>query len=502
MTFALYFGGGESPAWRKRLLEHGVSRISLNFTDLQNRLPKTKEWHLADHFPPEVRLGLYWSPKDWSRAEEIAFARAYRTFAEDEYERLTWATDFRHTGPSWGIPLWDEKERPEVLLRDAEDGLVAVTGKQLEGRKARSFRANIRSLGGALLGIGVSAPEQMQGLVAATSTSYISATRYGEFVIWDGARLRRFNAKAKPTERPRYRAAIAASGVDYGAVVEDDKEAVVSLTLWSWQQMENDMVSRRVRPTRFEDDPEEGSNLSTTFDPGLLVPIVDDQQDLVGTSARVGGSSRAIEHRETTPLPILSIGSKTVVDADGAETVSVIASLGQHSLRRCDSCSISDKCPGYQRGFSCAYDIPIEVRTKDQLNALLTGVLEMQAQRVLFTRMAEELEGGYPDPTLSGEVDRLFRLTEQYKAISDNRDFINIQVEAKAKGGILSRLFGDHVGEATRALPSGGIDASSTDALLAHDLGIVDAEVVEDVVDRSDSDAGGTAHTHQGDPDA
>jgi hypothetical protein len=70
-------------------------------------------------------------------------------------------------------------------------------------------------------------------------------------------------------------------------------------------------------------------------------------------------------------------------------------------------------------------------------------MVEMQGQRVAFARFAEELNGGYPDPNLSQEIDRLFKLVKNIKELESNNEFARITVERQSSGGVLSALFGE-----------------------------------------------------------
>lgn len=481
----LYFGGGDSPSWRKRLLANDVKRIACNFTDLLPRLPQKKDWVLDEHFPDDVDLLLYWSPKEWSEADLVEFDRRYVAFAEASQGRLINALQSPLGNLDGAIPVWDGTTRAEHVLLEADDNIVAMTAAQLEDRKARAFMATVRHRRGQILGLGVSDERVLQGLVAAISSSWISATRYGETVVWDGSRLRRFPATRKAEVRQRYRAAILRAGVDHQAVLDDDKEAVVALTLWSWHQMEESMVKRRLRSVALPEDEDEfdDENRVGRFGDPASDDFLDVDDHPVVQTDQEGGTSGGLEHvveRPQTPLPILMTTKREVEEKDGTKREVEALEISGSTLRQCNTCAVADKCPGFRPDHRCAYSIPIEVRTKDQLTHLLTGMLEMQSQRVLFARMAEELDGGYPDPNLSNEMDRLFILTEKFKEISDNRDFINIQVEAKGQAGVLSRLFGDHIGEQARALPSGGTSPEQTDALLKEALDIEDAEVVSE----------------------
>ena len=98
--------------------------------------------------------------------------------------------------------------------------------------------------------------------------------------------------------------------------------------------------------------------------------------------------------------------------------------------------------------------------------ATLQAMIEMQASRVLFARFAEELEGQGLDPALSAEMDRLFSLIDKFKNISDTRDMVRLEVEARGSSGVLSRLFGNRAGEAAKQLPGGGLTQSQTDKFI------------------------------------
>jgi hypothetical protein len=154
-------------------------------------------------------------------------------------------------------------------------------------------------------------------------------------------------------------------------------------------------------------------------------------------------------------MPVFDFRPVTSVapNPDGSGTVEVtshVATTSQVSVRRCDSCSLAVVCPLFESGSDCKYRIPVEIRNRDQLLGVLHSLLELQAQRVVFTRFAEELQGGYPDANLSSELDRFMRMTQSVKEIQDNRDFLKVTVEGRAQAGVLSRLFGAERAESLR----------------------------------------------------
>ena len=98
----------------------------------------------------------------------------------------------------------------------------------------------------------------------------------------------------------------------------------------------------------------------------------------------------------------------------------------------------------------CSYQIPVEIKTKTQLLAVLQAVTEIQTQRILMGRFGEEVQGEH-NPDLGKEMDRLFSMVERWRNIEDNRDTVKLSLEAKGSAeagmGVLSRLFGAKVGQ-------------------------------------------------------
>jgi hypothetical protein len=146
-------------------------------------------------------------------------------------------------------------------------------------------------------------------------------------------------------------------------------------------------------------------------------------------------------------------------------------------MRACNTCFLRSKCVAFEPGANCAYNIPIEVRTTDQLRALQAALVEMQAQRVLFMKLAEDIEGGYADPNLSSEMDRLQRMLKS-KAESEREGF-SLKIEATGTDGApgyFSRMFGSGAGEKLAILEK---PLTADDLIKDSDLGeIIEAEIV------------------------
>jgi hypothetical protein len=104
---------------------------------------------------------------------------------------------------------------------------------------------------------------------------------------------------------------------------------------------------------------------------------------------------------------------------------------------------VAANCPAFKQDSTCAFNLPVEVKTREQLKDLLTAMIEMQGQRVAFMRFAEEMNGGYADPNVSQEIDRLFKLVASMKDLESNKEFVQITASRQTSGGVLSAIFGD-----------------------------------------------------------
>ena len=179
-----------------------------------------------------------------------------------------------------------------------------------------------------------------------------------------------------------------------------------------------------------------------------------------------------IETVSVTPTITGPDGEEIVADED--ESVTVLRSSSTN-LRQCNSCYLATRCPAFRDNAECAYRIPVELRTKEQLRAVLSAMLEMQTSRVLFAKFAEEMEGQGMDPALSQEIDRLFKLTKDFKDIEDTRDLFRLEVEARggSAGGVLSQIFGSQAAEKKHQL-SEPLESKELDQI------IFDADVLDD----------------------
>jgi hypothetical protein len=167
---------------------------------------------------------------------------------------------------------------------------------------------------------------------------------------------------------------------------------------------------------------------------------------------------------------VLGYTSKTVVekDEDGNDIIKDVTVVSSQSatIRNCDTCFVASNCPAFKPQSMCQFNLPIEIKTKDQLKGLIEAMVEIQSQRVAFARFTEELNGGYPDPNVSQEMDRLFKMFKTVKELDDSSSFIKMTVEAKnGSAGVLSSIFGDRA-QALKELPNGGFNEVETTKII------------------------------------
>jgi hypothetical protein len=129
----------------------------------------------------------------------------------------------------------------------------------------------------------------------------------------------------------------------------------------------------------------------------------------------------------------------------------------------------------FEENSTCAYDIPITIRTKDQMTALMDTLLEIQTQRVLFMKMAEDAEGGHADPILSNEMDRLVKMADTKHKMEQEGFSLTISAKQQGNTGIVDRIFGE-MGNTGKLRE---LEAPQSPEYMAEQFGIIDVETVD-----------------------
>lgn len=487
----LVYLGSEVPSHRKILAESGIKYVGLSFMGLKRRVKHTGNWFACEKYQPGTHVYLDSGTYSLQRGEELTdvrlreLAAEYYDFASDNIKDLEVVAEFdaQILGHAW---LEEQRERYGELFgdkwmpiwhSDSDDllnrlcgiyGRVGILQADVSEDRTADLNYLARNLGTKLHGVGMSRMDPMRAVQwdSVASTSWTSSIAYGDTFVWTGRELKRYPKRYKEQARKRHRTLFEQNGFDAAKIEADDSIEVLRLSLWSWEHFVAD-INRKV--TQSPEVPE-------TQNAEQAGGEVDHNEQDDGQKSMLPDQ---LPKRELTPMPVLGFSSKTItVPGEGGGTeehqLPIIESRSD-SMRMCNTCFLKDKCPAYQPGNSCAYNLPVEIRTREQRVALWDTLIEWQTQRVAFMMMSEQLEGGYADPNVSSEMDRLGKLLKA-KEDAEKQGF-SLKIEASQSGpqnGIISQLLGAEAGAKLHELES----PQAVDEIIRQSE-IIDAEVVD-----------------------
>ena len=425
----IFFSGGEAPAHLDTLRKYGIDAIAVNIKSLARRKAPLASWASKDRLEG-VSWVLYADSVDADWEDTLTVLSGAEVPPEAVVGPLSWANDtnIMDIDITTFLPTWNGIDHSSLRdISERFEGVVLPDTAVSNQSAVKAAYAAISANG--LLGALTGRSRDIHLFDFVLSSAWWLGQKHGETQIWTGQKMVRLNNTDKIAKRLQYEQEIKALGVDYDAVLADDFDAMTELSIKSWICLEQHYASRQP----VTQGPPEADTEPDAFSPEMTPPKLAVVTDI--------SSGRNL-------LPVIGLAQDT---EDGPETLTVT----DRSLRRCDACSLSAMCPSYHKGRQCAYEIPVTIKSKDQLHGVLRAVTEIQTQRVLMARFGEELTG-FADPDVGREMDRLFKMVETWRDIEDNRDTFKMTVEARAgaaaHSGMLSRIFGPTVGEQARAL--------------------------------------------------
>jgi hypothetical protein len=495
----IVFMGGEVPSHRILLADAGVKHIGVSYYRLVKRgLPKTKEYLLDERFPEDIKIyidggGHQLNDLNLSQRELEEYAASYQDWLVINQDRITLATeiDSKVLGTNWinherrtfwedfGLDkfsaVWHQDTGHTALYGLAERyPNVSLLGESLEddtslAARTRALLSQFPDL--QFHGVACAKPDNLRQVPLATAStlSWLSPMMRGETIVWDGARLVRYQKKMKDQARPRYKAIIEKAGLDFDKIINDDSNEVTRLAIWSYLQLEASLEKKKNHLTIVND--EKLSDNSVHIDSAGSAETRGLEPDNRGVEVRKDFTPRKPEEIRT--LPVFGVSTKTIIDkdADGRDVVrdATILESTSTSFRQCNTCFVASNCPAFKPNNSCAFNLPVEVKTKEQLKSLLNAIIEMQGARVAFARFAEELNGGYPDPNTGQEIDRLFKIVGEIKKLEENKEVLRMTVERQTSGGVMSALFGDRA-NTLKELPNNGLTEGDASKIIKDHL--------------------------------
>ena len=476
----IIFSGAEVGSNRTLLEGMKVESVGLNFYHLKKRgLPKTKVWLISEHFQPEMQViiesGAAQAEKDGLSKEELnSLAAEYQEFLVNNADRALAFLEFDSVilGEEWcksqrpffeNDPklwvVWHEKYGlPALKVYSEAYKNVVIPNAEIEAVTSLSAltRSHQRTFGTQYHALGCAKPDNLRQIpfASASTLSWLSPMRRGETIVWDGQRIVRYPKRMKDQARPRYKKIVEDAGLDYSAFKADTTLEATRVAVWSYLQLEKSMDKKT--PDLHIIEGGKDSQLSDNSD----TPLLSGMMELMGVpSDNSGVEGRKVERSgvverdpsEVQNLPVFGYKMKTVVekDDDGNDVLKDVPVVQNQysSLRQGATCFVAANCPAFKPQNTCAFNLPVEVKTKEQLKGLLTAIIEMQGQRVAFMRFAEEMNGGYADPNVSREIDRLMKLVESVNEMGNSKESIQITATRQASGGVLSAIFGDRASQ-------------------------------------------------------
>lgn len=486
----LYFQGVHLPTYHRLMTEMGVVDVSLNFMGMRQRVKKL--WKLEDKFDDNMNIfvdsgchTINGAKEDKYTDDELrALAADYYRWVGENISRIELYGEFDSVQLGAGfleeqrdtvrdiefdkfLPIWHGDEGLDALYSLAERfGRVGIPQTDLNGRDLVPVLNRLAKSGVKLHGLSMTKPDVMRAVPweSVSSTSWTSPARYGDTLVWSHNTLKRYPKSMKSQARKKERNTFVNAGFNLDKIMADDSQEMLRVSLWSWMKLVESINNKRGVTSPM-------NSYSGEF--------TDNDDDEVGNEVEKARTrpptTSPRDPSQMQPIPLLAFDTETnkVKNSKGEyEDVEVVkVKTRSDSMRICDSCFLASKCPMFEPNSTCAYNIPIVIRTKEQVSSLVDTLVEMQAQRVLFMKMAEDMEGMGADPILSGEIDRLGKLIQRKHDMEQEGFSLTVTAKQQGQTQALSRLFGDMTDKTFGELP-----AAISPELAVEQLGIIDVE--------------------------
>jgi hypothetical protein len=475
--------GGEVPSNRTILDHAGAKKVGVSYWGIVKRgLPKTKKYLLENYFKDEVEVYVYPGiPATASLTDEELndFCADYEEFILDNLNRITLFTEITHPSLSQEFIIqqrstaWHEVDETKFGVVYTEGSLESLATRYLNvfiaGDVAETLEPMCRKFssqhGTKFHILGSIKPDKFRNSPFETTSTlaWLSPMMRGETIVWFGNQLHRYPKRMKEQARSRYKAAYEAANLDFDKILADDAVEISKLAVWSYNQLEDWALK---------------VNLGLVTSASALPPT-DLSETPLSTVTGEGVDVRKLETRnpaEMRTLPVLGVDVSRVIETDqtGRDVIKEVPVLRSNStsLRQCNTCFVKDNCPAFKVDNPCAFNLPVEVKTKEQLKGLINSLLEIQGQRVAFAKFAEDLNGGYPDPNTGLEMDRFFKMLKTIKELDESKEVMRVTMERGSSAGVLSSLFGDRAQKLSE-LPNNGLNESQTNDVIKR---ITDSE--------------------------
>jgi hypothetical protein len=483
------------------MLEMNVKDVSLNFMGMRQRVKNL--WQLDKKFDSTLNIFVDSGCQTLNNAKEgkysnddvRALGNQYYQWVSSNIDRIEYFSEFdsyqlgagyiESNRDSWRdqlfdkvLPIWHGDTGLDSLHELGERfGRVGVLQTDLNGRDLVPLLNRMANSGIGLHGLSMTKPDIMQTVKweSVSSTSWITPQKYGDTIVWSHKQLKRYPSSMRDQALKKERSVILAAGFDHDKLQNKDPKELLRLSLWSWSQLVNSINAKNTR--------------------GVTVPMqTSDEEFTENDYDDVGGVVERVPNRAPTTIPrdpsrklvipVLDFDYSTdkiknKVTGELEDVLVPKVKIRSESMRVCDTCFLAPKCPMFEENSTCAYDIPIQIETREQVEALMNSLVSMQTQRVFFMKIAEDMEGQGADPILSGEIDRLGKLIEKKHNLEQEGYSLTITAKQQGKANSLDALFGDMTKYSFGELPA-AVPVEDAAKQLGFDENVIDAIVWED----------------------
>lgn len=496
-----YFSGAHLPTYRNLIKEMNVGSSSLSYMGLRNRTNFGKPWKVSKYFPEGHSLFVDSGCQALNTAKEqkytneelLEIAEHYYGWIADNINDIEIYTEFdalqlgdryleerrdslRELLFDKFVPVWHPRGNlqsdgmADLNSLGERFGKVGIAQTTLNGRDLVVVLNRMADQGIELHGLAMTKQDIMQSVkwTSVSSTSWISPQKYGATFVWSHNQLKSYSKEQKEQARRKERFVIEAAGFDTDKILREDPKELLRLSLWSWSQFVDSINAKKQRGVTtlaFSANDE-----FTEIDDESVGTVLEPVRNRLSTPTRRNPSEMRV-----IPLIDLQENMEKKRNPNTGEYENVSAPTlksRSDSMRLCDTCFLAAKCLMFEENSTCAYDIPITIRTKDQMQALMDTLVEIQTQRVLFMKMAEDAEGGHADPILSSEMDRLVKMSKTKHDMEQEGFSVTISAKQNGQAGIVDRIFGE-MGNTGKLRE---LEAPQQPENLAGQLGIIDVE--------------------------
>ena len=278
------------------------------------------------------------------------------------------------------------------------------------------------------------------------STSWLSGSRFGTTYEFRNGQLKTHQDKAI---RKKLKRQCEELGVNHALLLADDGKTVNEWNMLQWKMYADWLTQSPMKKNQeYWHDRVYGGEIKKKV---TIDPVTYEKEVIILNGA--GEVYNPDDYK--TPdeeVDVLVDESVEVVDDEVVETeVAVVETnapltktgqakslMEKGMFMRCDSCTLGDRCPLYKEESICRVPFK-EVGGTSDFPSVLQYLFTLQQKRITLGALQEAEDGGLLDDKLSKEIDRMMRMMQQFKELSDTRDEVTI----KAKGtGILAQIFG------------------------------------------------------------